>query len=438
MPAARCSSAALFALALASAAPAGAVESELAHAVTVPSASGTPEAGVTLPDAFWRENLTTFLRGRLADGARFDPAALLSGLATLGVSPEQLSAAPSQEVAKTAGKPQRPVLTLSVCMNSHPLTDERKALLVTVPLTAATARRTALLFGWMKATPPQTPVILCACAADAPGASHRATDEILTKARERRLATGFNGFAGFSGHLDWSGDPARAYVNFAGLQAVTLSVADRHLQWQDTQAQKTNAFLAITAVKTALLDLPLAFKTNRMTPYVATEFSPVRCRRDWAALLTSECTVTAVYSSRSKVALTEAGEATYAAAQKTVKLLNDEDKKGARRSLSVSFPENYSFAPAAQKGGSALLAAWQARFAGLPEARLSSRFAVTPAVVSAAAGLPALALGAAGEASAERTAAALAMEEKAVLGLLNDLTSAQATVPDKSASTRSQ
>ncbi len=442
MPATRCSKAQLattLAAALLSAAtPADAVESELAHAVSVPHPSAADAADVALPDAFWLENLTTFLRGRVAESARFDPASLLSGLTTLGVSPAQLSAAPTENAKTNPNSASRPVLKLNVCMNSHPLTDERKALLVTVPLAAASARRAALLFSWLKSTPPATPVVLCASAADAPGASHRAVEEILTRARERRLDSGFNGFAGFWGHVDWSGNPSRAYVNFAGLQAVTLSVADRYIQWQDTQTRKTNAFMAVAAVKTALLALPLTFKTDRMSPYTATEFSTVRCRGDWASLLTSECSVTAVYSSRSKVALTEAGEATYGAAQKTIKRLNDEDKKGARRSLTVSFPENYSFSPAAQQGDLPLVTAWEKRFAGLSNARLSSRFAVTPAVVSAAAGLPALALGASGEASTELSAATQAVQEKAVLGLLNDVTSTQATVPERSASTRSQ
>ncbi len=442
MPAIRCSkprqATALATALLAAVMPAGAVESELAQAVSVPEPSAAAADDVALPDAFWLENLTTFLRGRGTETTRFDPAALLSGLAALGVPSSQLSAVPAANAKSSQSPADRPVLKLNVCMNSHPLTDERKALLITVPLTPNAARRTALLFSWLRSTPPKTPVVLCASAADAPGASHRAVEEILTQARERRLDSGFNGFAGFWGHVDWSGNPARAYVNFAGLQAVTLSVTDRYIQWQDTQTQKTNAFMAVAAVKTALLELPLAFKTDRMSPYTATEFSAVRCRRDWASLLTSECTVTSVYASRSKVALTEAGEATYGAAQKTIQRLNAEDKKGARRSLSVSFPENYSFSPASQKSDSPLVTAWKSRFAEISDARLSSRFAVTPAVVSAAAGLPALALGACGEASTKRSVAAQAVQEKAVLGLLNDLTSDQATVPERSASTRSQ
>ena len=417
-----------------------AIESELTHAIIVPQKGTTTPAAIVraTQDPFWTQNLTQFLRGRLTQ-TEFDPAALLSGLTMLGVDETRLSSpvlvpAPSTSSATKPGDvpppatSSRPVLRNSVCMASHAVNDEKKALLVTVPLTAKNARRTAVLFAWLTNAKPKRPVFVCATAADTRGASMQSVEELLTKARERRLETGFNGFAGFAEHIDWAGDPAQVYVNFAGLQSITMNVTDNYIQWQETQPAKTNAFGALTAVKTELLKLPLAFKTDRFTPYTATQFSAVRCKKDWSALLKSSCTGTVAYVSRSKVALTEAGEATYGAAQRVIRELNKQSRKGSRRDLTISFPENFSFAPVAQKDDFPLITSWKTIFAGFPDARVSSRFVESSAAVTAGVGVPAIALGLSEDAE-ETSVADLESREAAVLQLIEERTDGAPATP---------
>ena len=107
---------------------------------------------------------------------------------------------------------------------------------------------------------------------------------------------------------------------------------------------KTNAYAAVDAVQKAWRDLPTTFQINRAAPYVSVAFSPVVCRKDWASLLTSACTFRAAFSSRAKAALTETAEAAYEAAQIAVEHMNGESRTGARRDLTVSFPEKLQLA----------------------------------------------------------------------------------------------
>ena len=205
-------------------------------------------------------------------------------------------------------------------------------------------------------------------------------------------------------------------MNFAGLTAVTAAIADRYIKWQDTSRGKNNAYAAADAVQKAWRDLPTTFQINRAAPYVSVAFSPVVCRKDWASLLTSACTLRAAFSSRAKAALTETAEAAYEAAQTTVERMNGESRTGARRDLTVSFPENYSWPPATQTT-SVLRSAWEKTFAGTSNAVLSSRFVVSPAAVSANAGLTAFTLGTADDALLPNDAD----DEKALLTLIERL-----------------
>lgn len=138
-------------------------------------------------------------------------------------------------------------------------------------------------------------------------------------------------------------------------------------------------------------DLPTTFQINRAAPYVSVAFSVV-CRKDWASILTSACTLRAAFSSRAKAALTETAEAAYEAAQITVERMNGESRTGARRVSQWKFRENYSCAAATQITSGFFVLAEKA-FAGTSDAVLSSRFVVSPAAVSANAGLTAFTLG---------------------------------------------
>ena len=399
---------------------AGAVESDLGAALAVPTGVAPTAVSNFQPDAFFTDNLTRLLQGHFSGKTGFNAETLAGALTTLGIEARRLTASQPVPPAGTSekGNPTesvRPVLTQSVCLRTHEAAGA-KALLITIPAKSEWARRTALLWDWVRRTPTVRPVWVCSISADAPDAGYRAAEEILKNAREQRLTTGFNGFSGFSGHLALEGRPTRGFVNFAGLTAVTAAVADRYIKWQDTSREKTNAYAAADAVQKAWRDLPTTFQINRAAPYVGVAFSPVVCRKDWAALLTSACTFRAAFTSRAKASLTETAEAAYEAAQTTVGRMNGESRTGARRDLTVSFPENYSWPPATQTT-SVLRAAWEKTFAGNPDAVLSSRFVVSPAAVSANAGLTAFTLGTKDDAPSPNDGT----DEKALLTLVERL-----------------
>lgn len=420
MPVIRCSSllGTLFALALV---PAEAVESGLGAALVIPSADTPTEAASFQPDAFFTANLTRLLEGRFAKKNNFSSENLSGALTSLGLESRRLSAPRPMPPAGTPEKGMsvvsvRPVLTQSVCFLTHEKTDA-KALLITLPAEPRLARRLALLWDWARYAKNTVPLWICATAADAPDAGFRAIDEILRRAREQHPDTGFKDFPGFSGHLALQGRLTRGFVNFAGMTSVTVAVADRYIQWQDTNREKTNAYAAAAAVEKTWTDLPTAFQMNRNSPYVGVTFSPVVCRKNWASLLSSACAFRAAFTSRAKASLNETAEAAYEAAQTTVQQLNGESRTGARRDLSVSFPENYSWAPATQTT-SDLRIAWENAFALLPGAALSSRFAASPAAVSAQAGLPAFSLGTPDDPATPDTPS----EEKALIAMIETLT----------------
>lgn len=419
MPDIRCSSllAALCALVLL---PAEAVESGLGAALAIPSAAMPTETSDFQPDAFFTANLTRLLEGRFSKKSDFSAEGLSGSLASLGLESRRFSAprpVPSAGTPEkgTAAVSVRPVLTQSVCFRTHEKTDA-KALLITLPAEPQWARRTALLWDWARSAKNAVPLWLCMTAADAPDAGFRAVDEILRKAREQRPDTGFKDFPGFSGHLALQGGLTQGFVNFAGMTSVTVAVTDRYIQWRDTHREKNNAYAAAVAVEKAWTALPTTFQVNRSAPYVGVAFSPIVCRKDWASLLTSACTFRAAFASRAKASLTETAEAAYEAAQTTVHQLNGESRTGARRDLSVSFPENYSWPPAVQTT-SDLRSAWENAFAAQPGAVLSSRFAASPAAVSAQTGITAFTLGASDDSAPDTPA-----EENALITMIEKLT----------------
>lgn len=400
---------------------AGAVESGLGAALAVPAAGVPAAVSDFQPDAFFTENLTRLLEGHFSGKSGFNADTLTGTLATVGVDARRLTAPRpiSPPGAPEKGRPTasvRPVLTQSVCFRSHEKSDG-PTLLITIPAKARQARRTALLWDWVRRAQTARPVWVCSTAADASDAGYRAVDEILRNAREPHSAAGFTGISGFSGHLALQGRLTHGFVNVAGLTSVTAAVTDRYIKWQDTSREKTNAYTAADAVQKAWRDLPTTFRINRAAPYVGVTFSPVVCRKDWASLLTSACTFRAAFTSRAKASLTETAEAAYETAQTVMGRLNGESRTGARRDLTVSFPENYSWPPATQTT-SDLRAAWENVFAGQSGAVLSSRFVVSPAAVSANAGLESFTLGTEDDAPLPNES----VDERALFTLLDALT----------------
>ena len=170
---------------------AGAIESDLGAALVVPAGVAPATESNFHPDAFFTDNLTRLLKGHFSEKNGFNAETLAGALTTLGIDARRLTAPQPIPPAGTSEKSRptesvRPVLTQSVCFRTHETADA-KSLLITIPAKGELARRTALLWDWVRRAQTAHPVWVCSIAADAPDAGYRAADEILKNTREQRL-----------------------------------------------------------------------------------------------------------------------------------------------------------------------------------------------------------------------------------------------------------